>query len=691
MKVEVLTKYRLLRLFATFTVLSLSWTFSRLMALPIHPVTAVSLDEPDTLRLEDMHDVVVKASQNSKLNRIENVEMIGPGQLVRAACCNLGESFTTNPSVDVNYSDAATGARQIKLLGLSGTYVQMLTENVPNLRGIAIPFGLGYIPGPWMYSIQVSKGASSVRNGYESTTGQINIEYLKPQNTDQVSGNVYYDIRQKLEANVMANIHSSSKMSHGLLLHFEDRQAEHDMNGDNFLDMPKLRQVNGMYRWAYFSPKWISQFYIKGIFENRQSGQVGLALLPQPNAGRYDISLKTKRGEGQWKNALILDPDNNTSLALMLHGSCHVLNSTFGRSKMDFSQSNLYAQLMYETDFTESHNLSVGASFNHDSFGNPILSHLTDGRLCHPGSSSNTYVKANSHENTSGLYAQYTYKLDEKLSAIAGFRYDYSSLYGGFVTPRVHVRYAPTQWFTLRASAGKGYRSPHALMENISMLATGRDIIIEDKLQQEKAWNYGLCTSFNLPIASKTLQVNADYYYTNFSQQMVINPYSTAGSILFGNLHGKSYSHTIQFDATYPFFEGFEATAGFRFSDAQTTYDNQLQWRPLTARYKGLLTLSYKTPLELWHFDVTGQLIGPSQLYDGSRTPTFAQLQAQITRDFRYFSVYVGGENLTNYTIPTPIHGAANPWSSQFDATQIWGPTEGTMAYIGIRFKFEKD
>ena len=640
----------------------------------------------DSLRTEQMSDVVIKASESSRMNRIENAEMIGPGQLVRAACCNLGESFTTNPSVDVNYSDAATGARQIKLLGLSGTYVQMLTENVPNLRGAAIPFGLGYIPGPWMYSIQVSKGAASVRNGFESTTGQINIEYLKPQSTDQVSGNLYYDIRQKLEANVMANIHCNSQFSHGLMLHYEDRQRIHDGNGDGFMDMPRQRQYNGMYRAAYFSSKWISQLYVKMLQEERNSGQT-----EDYSPGRYDIHLETKRLEGQWKNALILNADHNTSLALMLHSSTHKATNVIGLRDLPYTQNNGYAQLMYETDFTPEHNLSVGASLNHDNYSLPTLEALPDGRSIIRADKKKTFDTSDSQETTPGLYAQYTYKLDEKLSAIAGLRWDHSSRYGSFWTPRFHVRYAPTEWFSLRASAGKGYRSPQPLIENISMLATGRNLVFDKDIRQEQAWNYGICTSFNIPINERELQLNAEYYYTDFAQQLVTDPYTDASIISFGNLAGKSYSHTFQVDASYPFFDGFDATAGFRFNDAQTSYGGKQQWRPLTARYKGMLSLSYKTPLEFWHFDVTGQLIGPSQLYDGSRTPAYGQLSAQITREFRHFSIYVGGENLTNYMINNPIRYANDPWNTAFDATQIWGPTEGAMAYIGIRFKFEKD
>ena len=189
---------------------------------------------PDSIYSEHALDgVTVKAPVRTKLlSRTENTELIGQGQLIRAACCNLGESFTTNPSVDVSYSDAATGAKQIRLLGLSGTYVQLLTENVPNLRGAALPYALGYVPGPWMQSIQVSKGASSVKNGYESTTGQINIEYLKPQGTDGVRANAYLDSQLKYELNADASVHLTDRLSTSLLLHYEDRQRDHDADGD---------------------------------------------------------------------------------------------------------------------------------------------------------------------------------------------------------------------------------------------------------------------------------------------------------------------------------------------------------------------------------------------------------------------------------------------------------------------------
>ena len=642
-------------------------------------LTAGGQEPPDTaLSVRELSGVEVRSAVSTRArSRVENTDLIGQGQLVRAACCNLGESFTTNPSVDVSYSDAATGARQVKLLGLSGTYVQMLTENVPGLRGASLPYSLGYVPGPWMQSIQVSKGAASVRNGYESTTGQINIEYLKPQGTDGVRANAYLDTDLKLEANADGSIHLNDRLSTSLLLHFENRQTEHDAGGDGFMDMPRLRQYNAMHRWAYVAPGWISQLSLRFLHDERDGGQSHKHAHHTPSP-LYTTAVRTNRYEVSWKNGFPLNDAKGASLALMLHGSIHDAENRFGLTQYDVTERNGYAQLMFETDLTESHNLSLGASLNHDNFDERTS--LTDVPLPLP------------NETTVGLYAQYTYKLGERLTVMPGIRWDHSSHYGSFFTPRLHVKYQPWEVLTLRASAGKGYRSPHALAENVTLLASGRSVSADADMKQEEAWNAGLSLGLNIPIRSKSLELNAEYYYTDFIHQMLVNFDGRRGphTLSFENLDGRSRSHCFQVDATYPFFDGFTATAAFRLNDVRATYDGVLRQKPLTSRYKGLLTLLYKTPLELWQFDVTGHLNGWGELYDRTTYPAYFQLQAQVTREFRLFSVYVGGENLTNYRMTEPVVAADAPWSAAFDATQIWGPVTGAMAYVGVRLKLEK-
>lgn len=622
-----------------------------------------------------------------------NVDIISSAELSRAACCNLGESFVTNPSVDVSYSDAATGAKQIKLLGLSGTYVQMMTENIPNYRGAAAPYGLGYVPGPWMQSIQVSKGSSSVKNGYESITGQINVEFKKPQlpEADWVSANLFASSTGRYEANADATLKLSKRWSTSLLAHYENETMAHDANHDGFADIPRVEQYNLWNRWAYMGDHYVFQAGIKALSEWRNSGQVNHG--GNPGQEFYKIGIDTRRYEAFTKNAYIFNKEKNTNLALILQGTFHNQDAVYGHKLYDVDQTNVYASLLFETEFSKRHSLSTGLSFNYDGY---------DQRYRLTNDVELPRLKSFEKESVPGAYVQYTYNLEDKLILMGGIRGDYSSMHGFFVTPRAHVKYNPNEFVNFRLSAGKGYRTNHVLAENNYLLASSRKVRIAGDLDQEEAWNYGASISSYIPLFGKTLNLNAEYYYTDFLKQVVVDMDTDPHEIAFYNLNGRSYSHVFQVEANYPLFKGFTLTAAYRFTDAKTTYNGELKERPLTSRYKGLVTASYKTPLEIWQFDATLQLNGggrmPSRyiLEDGTpswsaRYGSFEQLSVQIIRYFRRWSIYVGGENLTNFKQKNPIIDAANPWGENFDSTMIWGPVHGAKAYIGIRFNWARN
>lgn len=622
-----------------------------------------------------------------------NVDIISSAELSRAACCNLGESFVTNPSVDVSYSDAATGAKQIKLLGLSGTYVQMMTENIPNYRGAAAPYGLGYVPGPWMQSIQVSKGSSSVKNGYESITGQINVEFKKPQlpEADWVSANLFASSTGRYEANADATLKLSKRWSTSLLAHYENETMAHDANHDGFADIPRVEQYNLWNRWAYMGDHYVFQAGIKALSEWRNSGQVNHG--GNPGQELYKIGIDTRRYEAFTKNAYIFNKEKNTNLALILQGTFHNQDAVYGHKLYDVDQTNVYASLLFETEFSKQHSLSTGLSFNYDGY---------DQRYRLTNDVELSRIKSFEKESVPGAYVQYTYNLEDKLILMGGIRGDYSSMHGFFVTPRAHVKYNPNEFVNFRLSAGKGYRTDHVLAENNYLLASSRKVKIAGDLDQEEAWNYGASISSYIPLFGKTLNLNAEYYYTDFLKQVVIDMDTDPHEIAFYNLNGRSYSHVFQVEANYPLFKGFTLTAAYRFTDAKTTYNGELKERPLTSRYKGLVTASYKTPLEIWQFDATLQLNGGGRmpswyiLEDGTpswsaRYGSFEQLSVQITRYFRRWSIYVGGENLTNFKQKNPIIDAANPWGENFDSTMIWGPVHGAKAYIGIRFNWARN
>ena len=646
----------------------------------------------DGVELNEVNIVTRKLGTMKLRSSVMNEDMISSAELSRAACCNLGESFVTNPSVDVSYSDAATGAKQIKLLGLSGTYVQMLTENIPNYRGAAAPYGLGYVPGPWMQSIQVSKGISSVKNGYEAITGQINVEFKKPQlpEADWVSANLFASTTNRYEANADATLKLSKRWSTSLLAHYENETKAHDGNDDGFVDIPQVEQYNVWNRWAYMGDHYVFQAGFKALSETRSSGQ-------STHGGMYSgelykVGIDTERYELFTKNAYIFDKEKNTNLALILSTSWHNQDAMYGRKLYNVDQTNTYASLMFETEFNPQNSFSAGLSFNYDAYDQHY-------RL---NNNADTPLKASDKEAVPGAYVQYTLNLNDQWMLMAGLRGDYSSKHGFFVTPRAHLKYNPNDYVHFRLSAGKGYRTNHVLAENNYLLSSSRKVEIAKNLDMEEAWNLGASVSTYIPVFGKTLNVNAEYYYTDFRKQVVVDMDSNPHEVAFYNLDGRSYSHVFQVEASYPFFKGFTLTGAYRLTDAQTTYKGQRMEKPLTGKYKGLLTASYQTPLGIWQFDATLQLNGggrmpaPYELADGQlswsrRYGSFEQLSMQVTRYFRRWSIYVGGENLTNFKQKNPIIDAANPWGDNFDSTMIWGPVHGAKAYVGIRFNLARN
>ncbi len=658
----------------------------------VMPVT--NPDEPLQITLKGevaLEEVVIserKMGTIASRTSVLQTQKITYDEICRAACCNLAESFETNPSVDVSYADAATGARQIKLLGLAGTYVQMLTENYPNFRGAASLYGLDYVPGAWMESIQVSKGTSSVKNGYEALAGQINVEFKKPPTADIFSVNLFGSDAGRYEGNADASWHINDKVSTGLLVHYSNDKKQHDGNDDGFLDTPLKEQVNLMNRWYHKLDNYVAQYGARYLHENRTGGQ---ATKHHDFADPYQVHLETNRAELYTKQAYIIDKEKVESVALILSGSYHEQKSMYDRTPYNVYQNNVYASLLYEKEFSPAHSLSTGLSMNYDGFDENLLQ-------------AGTRKVFDRTEVVPGAYVQYTYNLNDKLIVLGGIRADYSSLYDFFVTPRVHIKYNPFDWFHVRASAGKGFRTANILAENNFLLSSSRKMNIAENLDQEEAWNTGLNLSFYIPLFGKELSLNGEWYYTNFLKQVVVDMDSDPHAVGFYNLDGKSYSNSFQVEATYPFFRGFTLTAAYRYTDAKTDYRNaegvtRRLKKPLVSDYKALATASYQTPLKKWQFDLTGQFNG------GGRMPTpdatnplwepnfnaYTVVNAQITRYFRRWSIYIGAENLFDYKQSHPIIDAENPRGDNFDGSMVWGPVHGRKIYAGLRFNISRD
>jgi len=628
--------------------------------------------------------VITNKHKGSYLSRLDpkQTQNITGTELQKAACCNLSESFETNASVDVSYSDAVSGAKQIMLLGLAGIYSQMMTENIPNLKGLSSTFGLGYIPGPWMESIQVSKGASSVVNGFESVTGQINIEYKKPDNSEKLYLNLYSNRFGKIEGNANTSVKMNKKWSTMLFAHAENLNNKTDENSDGFIDMPLVKQINIFNRWKYKGDKGLrTQFGIKLLDEERTGGQVSFSKNSDADPpDSYGIEIKTKRYEAFWKMGYLIPDKVHTSIALINSINYHEQNSVFGINSYEGKQKSYYSNLIFQSFINNTnHKFKTGLSFQYDEY----IEYFNDTLL-------------NREESVPGSFFQYTYSDAEKVTLLAGIRFDYHNIFGSFFTPRLHLKYDIDKNTILRASAGKGYRTPNVFADNSFLLASSRVLVLPEKIQMEEAINYGINVTRYFNIAAKQLTLNLEFYRTDFINQLIADRDQDITKVIFYNLNGKSYSNSFQIELNYELFERFDIVAAYRYSDVKTTINEELVRKPLVNRYKGLLNLSYATNFNKWQFDFTTQFNGDSRLPStinnpeeyqrDSESPEYIIINFQITKFYKIWSVYIGCENLTNFTQDDPIIAANDPFGNNFDASMVWGPIVGRKLYIGLRF-----
>lgn len=638
-----------------------------------------------------LQEVVVRSSSTS-MDRLSPIhtEILTSKALAKAACCNLSESFETNASVSVSYADAVTGAKQIQLLGLAGTYVQTNVENIPSLRGLANTFGLNYIPGTWIQSIDIGKGAGSVVNGYESMTGQINVELQKPDLAEKVYLNTYVNSLGRGEINLnLAHIfkqkaENKPKWSVALLTHGSTMQTTIDKNNDNFYDLPKYTQANFINRWKYETDKIVAQFGVKYLHDTRSGGQITKNPLSLDNL-IYRFSNTTNRAEFFSKTAKLYQSKPYRGLGLILNGIVHDSKSQFGFRPYDGKQQTLYGNLIYQDIFgNTNHSYKAGLSFLYDNYDEKFAD-----------------LSYKREEIVKGGFFEYTYKHLDKLTAVAGTRLDFHNLYGTIFTPRLHILYNATENTALRLSAGKGFRTANPFAEYFGNLVSSRTIRILENIQPEVSWNYGV--SLTKTFGKSNLII--DLFHTNFQNQL-IGDTEHPNFLYFYNSQGKNFANSAQIELNLVPAPRLEFKVAYRYSDVWQTLGKAFEQKitvqkMFIPRDRILFNVGYALPYDKWKFDATLQYNGKRRIPNLSTeylhtsyetmpiqfAPAFVNLNAQVSRSFRRWDVYLGGENLTNFTQKSPIVTPENPFGSRFDAGSAWGPVVGRVIYFGTRYK----
>jgi len=643
-----------------------------------------------------------EATQKSFL-QTANTFTVNSEELLKAACCNLAESFETNPSIDVNFSDALTGTRQIQMLGLKSPYLLITQENIPTIRGAAQVFGLTFTPGTWVESIQVTKGAGSVINGYESISGQINAELVKPFSDKKFFLNAYGSLGGRLEMNTHFNRRVSDKWQTGLYVHGNYRGQKFDRNDDGFLDFPLANQINVMNRWQYTDAEkgWVSFINVRYMNDSKQTGQMDYdpdtdRVLPGALLNGTEVwggEIDTKRFDASAKLGYVFPELPFQSFGFQLAYSNHQQDSYFGQRTYNIEHQSVYSNFLFSSIIGDTRNkFTTGLTFTHDGY-NELVELTPFARV----------------ENSFGAFFEYAYDNVDNFSFTAGLRLDTHNLLGTFITPRVHLRYVPWEKATFRLSAGQGRKSTNIFAENQQLFSSARQIDVRSSggniygLDPEVAWNCGISYLQGFRLFEEKGNITFDFYRTHFQNQVVVD-WENPQQISFYNLDGESYANSFQVEVNYGLLENIDVRVAYKYYDIEIDYSNGRLSKPLVPNHRFFANVGYETEKQLkgsqWKFDLTYNWIGEQRLPNTSSNPvqyqlgenaqSYSLLNAQITKVFSdKFELYLGGENLTNMRQKNPILASDNPFGNNFDSTIIYAPIFGRMFYSGLRFKLD--
>lgn len=645
----------------------------------------------------NLKEITIKSKRDAvqkSLFATTNIFTVNNDELLKAACCNLAESFETNPSIDVSFSDALTGTRQIQMLGLKSPYLLITQENVPSIRGAAQAFGLTFTPGTWVESIQITKGAGSVANGFESISGQINAELVKPFSDNKLFINAYSSLNGRLELNTHFNEKISDKWQAGLYVHGNYRGQKFDRNHDNFLDTPLANQINVMNRWQYTDAQngWVSFINFRFLNDEKQTGELNYN--PETDKGTtnaWGSEIDTKRFETSAKLGYVFPELPFQSFGLQFAYSNHQQDSYFGLNVYDIKHESLYTNLLFNSIIGDTRNkFKTGISFTYDNYDEIV----------------NT-TNFNRKEQSLGAFFEYAFDNLDNFSFTAGLRVDTHNLLGNFITPRLHLRYVPWKNGVFRASVGRGKRSANIFAENQQLFASSRQINIDNVggniygLNPEIAWNYGVSYMQKFKLIEQKGDLTFDFYRTNFSNQVVVD-WENPQEISFYDLDGKSIANSFQVELYYQLSKGFNLRTAYKYFNVATDYKSGNLQKPVQPKNRFFANLSYETSLQengaQWKFDATFNNIGKQRLPNTSSNPSqyqivefsdpFQLLNSQVTRVFSdQFEVYVGAENFTNVQQKNPILASDNPFGPYFDTTIVYQPIFGRAIYAGLRFK----
>ncbi|NOT36636.1 MAG: TonB-dependent receptor [Saprospiraceae bacterium] len=644
----------------------------------------------------DLQDVTITGTRSShsfSLLNPQNVETLTSKEFRKAACCSLAESFQTSNTVDLAYSNAVVGNREIQFLGLRGMYTQQLVENRPVFTGILNTFGYDFIPGTWLDQINIQKGASSALHGAQSMTGAINTGLKKPDLDYPVYVNGYADYHGRFEGNLHLNKSWSDFDHSGIYLHASRHSGFRDHNKDGFFDDAKNNLLNGMIKNTFFGTSWEGMVNAQALHNTRSGGEVN-------DQGKYSFqqTITHTNLSGNLGYVGFENPSQSTGSIYDLAFS--ELYGSFG-TEHQFSNKEKRGliQFIYSHAFSDDkHKITVGPALTYNE-AHEKLTGLNN-------------FDHHYKEITPGIFADYDIKFGEmecddlkRWIISTSHRLEYIKSSKLFWTPRASLRYNIDEEWTTRLSIGRGYRFFRLVSDQLSLLTTNRMWIINDLPEYESSWNYGLNLVGKPTIFNKAAELNFDFYVTRFEEQLVLDldaDIPTRPLAIFSSLNGDSRAVVLSGTFSYPITNQITAKTGLRYQDTKQTNSTGFRDQVMIPKWRGLLSIDFESTDKKWLCNFATHYIGKMRLPDKTYYPgdlihdhreyskPYFHLQAQANYTYQLWEFYVGCENITNYTQHQAIIDPLNSSGPFFNASEIYAPINGIKPYIGFKYRIEK-
>lgn len=589
----------------------------------------------------------------------------------------------------VNCSVCNTG--DIHINGLEGPYTMVLIDGMPIVSGLSTVYGLNGIPQALIERVEIVKGPASTLYGSEAVGGLINIITKNPTNAPRLSIEAFGTNWREysVDAGGKFNVGGAQSL---LGINYFNYANPIDKNGDNFTDVTLQDRFSLFNKWN-FARADNKTFSLAGryVYEDRWGGEMNWNRSYRGGDEVYGESIYTSR----WELMGIYDLPGRENFSLSVSANGHNQNSVYGDTRYLADQKIMFGQLTWHKTI-KNHDILSGLAYRYTYYDD------------------NTPATDNvSKTHLPGIFVQDEITLHPQHKLLAGLRYDYNSLHGNILSPRLNYKWnSADKTHVLRVGIGNGYRVANIFTEDHAALTGARDVVFVGDLKPETSWNtninyvkkfYGLNGSI--------FGIDASAFYSYFDNKIIPDYDSDISKIIYANLDGHAVSKGFSLNLDWAHPSGFKAMLGTTIMDVYSEENGQREWQMLTERFMGTWNIGYNLRRLGVTIDYTGNIIGPMRLPvltsenpgdpvdpRPDKSKAWSIQNIQVTKHFnKGFEVFGGVKNLLNWTptkgIPFLISRTQDPFEKiddpsllPFDPSYVYGPNQGIRGFLGVRY-----